>query len=130
MTPRTVLRVALAALAATMIVAIAIGWVGAGSGDASGLPPGVALAVVKVAVLAYVFRRVRDEHVYSMQWSSMLILLFIAEGAVRATSDAAATRGLGALQAAAAACAFAALLAYLRPLKKRARDVQRRGARP
>ncbi len=129
MTPRTALHVALAALVVTMVVATAIPWVGAGAGGASGLRPGFVLGVVKVAVLAVVFSRVRDEHVYSMQWSSMLILLFVAEGVVRATSDAAATRGLGAVQAIAAGCAFAALLVYLRPLKKRARDAQPPGGR-
>ncbi len=130
MTPRTAVRVALAGLVASMIVAVAIAWSGARSGDGGLVPPGLLLAVVKVAMLAIVSARVRAEHVYSMQWSSMLILLFVAEGAVRATSDPAATRGLGLVEAVAATCTFAALLSYLRPLKKRARDARDRSPRP
>jgi uncharacterized membrane protein len=125
-TPRTYLRLALGGLAVLVVVSIALAWPSRAAGHDVGLPPGVVLALVKVAALGFVFKRVKDAHVYSLQWSSMFILLFFAEGIVRATSDPQPSAALGALEAAAAASAFAAILAYLRPIKNQAKT---RGAR-
>lgn len=86
-----------------------------------GMPHGYLLALVKILVLAFLFSRVVAVHVYTMQWSSMLILLFMAEGTVRAMSDPQPVAALGALEAVAATAYFVAVLAYLRPLKKAAK---------
>jgi uncharacterized membrane protein len=85
------------------------------------LPPGLVLAVVKIVALAFVFVRVRAANSYSMQWSSMFILLFIAEGTVRAGSDPQPSALLGLVETLCAAVYFAAVLAILRPLKKAAK---------
>ena len=87
----------------------------------TGLPPGLVLAVGKLIVLGLVLRRVRDANVYSMQWSSMCILLFVAEGVVRATSDPHPSAGLGIVEAVAASVYFVAVLAFLRPIKGQAK---------
>jgi uncharacterized membrane protein len=56
-----------------------------------------------------------------MQWSSMFILLFIAEGTVRAMSDPQPSAALGCVETALAAIYFATVLAILRPLKQQAK---------
>lgn len=84
-------------------------------------PQGLVLAIVKLLAIGFVALRVRRRDVYAMQWSSMGVLLFVAEGVVRATSDPAPTAGLGAVAAIAATTYFVAVLVHLRPLKKTAR---------
>lgn len=119
MSPRLLSSIAIASLGALMIVSLA--FVVAGANGASGMPPGLVLAVVKVGVLAFVLKRVKDANVYSMQWSSMFILLFIAEGTVRAMSDPQPSAALGCVETALAAIYFATVLVILRPLKQQAK---------
>ncbi len=91
-----------------------------------GQSPGPVLALFKVVALGYLFARVRVADVYTLQWSSMFILLFLAEGAVRAASDPRPSSGMGLLEAGLATAYFVAALAYLRPLKKVAGRSKRR----
>ena len=51
------------------------------------LRPGGSWMVLKVIPLLLPLRGVLKRDLYTMQWSSMLILLYLAEGVVRATSD-------------------------------------------
>jgi uncharacterized membrane protein len=51
------------------------------------LRPGGSWMVLKVVPLLLPLRGVLKRNIYTMQWSSMLILLYFAEGIVRATSD-------------------------------------------
>ncbi len=111
-----------ASLAALMLTSLAFAFVAVAGRDAGGFPPGVALAVVKLSVLGFVLKRVRDANVYSMQWSSMFILLLFAEGTVRAASDPHATALLGLVEAILSAVYFVAVLAFLGPIKKQARS--------
>lgn len=87
----------------------------------AGAPKGLMLACAKLVVLAFVMARALRRDVYMMQWSSMGILLFVAEGAVRVASDPPATAWLGGVALLASAAYFAAVLVWLRPLKKAAR---------
>ncbi len=114
------MQASLAALMAVSLAFVFIAVVTAGR-PVPGLPPGIALAVVKLIALGLVMRRVRNANVYSMQWSSMFILLFIAEGTVRASSDPYPAAPLGLAEAVVAAIYFVAVLAYLRPIKNQAR---------
>jgi uncharacterized membrane protein len=114
------MQASLAALMAVSLSFVFVSVVPAGR-EVSGFPPGIALAVVKLIALGIVLRRVRDTNVYSMQWSSMFILLFIAEGTVRASSDPQPGALLGLAESVVAAIYFAAVLMFLRPLKKQAR---------
>jgi uncharacterized membrane protein len=86
-----------------------------------GASPGYLLAAFKVVALLFLFNRIRNGDVYTMQWSSMFILLFVAEGTVRAMSDPQPSATIGAVEASAAAVYFVAVLGHLRPLKKLAR---------
>jgi uncharacterized membrane protein len=119
MSARLLSSIAIASLVALMIVSLA--FVVASAIGAVGTPPGLVLAIVKVGVLAFVLKRVWDANVYSMQWSSMLILLFIAEGTVRAMSDPQPSAALGCVETALATIYFATVLAILRPLKQQAK---------
>ena len=114
------LRVALAALVGLMLSSIAFAWPSAHRAS-----PGYTLAAVKLVGLGFLFVRVRQARVYTLQWSSMFILLFMAEGIVRAMGDPEPGPLVGTLEALAATVYFAAVLAYLRPLKKAARDSAR-----
>lgn len=83
------------------------------------------LALIKLVTLGFVVKRIWRADVYAMQWSSMLILLFVAEGIVRAMSDPEPSAALGGIEAAVAACYFFTVLVYLRPLKKASRESKR-----
>jgi uncharacterized membrane protein len=112
---------ALMSLAGLAIVSFAFVVVQPGWWAGRGLPPGLALACAKVVVLAIVFRHVRNANVYGMQWSSMLILLFVAEAAVRAMSDPRPSSTIGWIEGLLALSYFGSVLGILRPLKQQAR---------
>ena len=88
----------------------------------AGPSPGIVLAAVKLAVLGFLMRRVSRDDVYTMQWSSMFILLFVAEGLVRATTDPQPGAAVGGVEALLGTVYFVAVLAILAPLKKAARQ--------
>ncbi len=113
---RVALLVALVALA--LVSAALAWWPGVGGGSA--------LAIAKVAVLAFLFVRIARGDVYTLQWASMLVLLFVAEGLVRAMTDPRGLAWLGAAEAVAATAFFVAALATLRPLKRAARESAQR----
>jgi uncharacterized membrane protein len=114
-------RVALASLIALILVSLAFVVAVPVPSGARGLPPGAMLALIKVVALVFLCKRVLENNVYSLQWSSMFILLFIAEGTVRATSDPQPSAAIGWVETGLAAIYFASALAILRPLKKKAR---------
>ena len=83
--------------------------------------------VLKVLPLLIPLRGVLKRDIYTMQWSSMLILLYLAEGAVRATTDASTLSAtLGAVEMALSLLFFVCILLYLRPHKKLAKDLARK----
>lgn len=82
--------------------------------------------VLKVLPLLIPLRGVFKRDIYTMQWSSMLILLYLAEGAVRATTDAhTLSATLGTIEMALSLLFFVCILLYLRPHKKLARELAR-----
>jgi len=86
------------------------------------LHPGGSWIVLKVVPLLFSLRGVIQRDNYTMQWSSMLILLYFTEGIVRATSDKLTlTAQLGWLQVVLCLVFFYCALCYLRPLKKAAK---------
>jgi uncharacterized membrane protein len=56
-----------------------------------------------------------------MQWSSMLIMLYLTEGLVRATSDAGLSATLAAIEVALVCVFFFCTVFYLRPYKQAAK---------
>jgi uncharacterized membrane protein len=86
------------------------------------LRPGGSWMVLKIVPLLLLLRGVFRRDVYTMQWSSMLILLYFTEGIVRATSDTLPLSvKLAWLQVILCSVFFCCVLGYLRPLKKAAK---------
>jgi len=94
------------------------------------LRPGGSWMVLKVLPLLLPLRGVLRRDVYTLQWSSMLMLVYLAEGLVRATSDASSTSMLlGWAEVALASIYFTCALLYLHPFKKAAREIARQAIR-
>jgi uncharacterized membrane protein len=90
------------------------------------LRPGGSWMVLKVMPLLLPLRGVLKRDVYTMQWSSMLILIYFTEGIVRATSDRLPlSAALGWIETALTCLFFLCTILYLRPYKKAARQLAR-----
>lgn len=88
----------------------------------SPLRPGGSWMVLKIVPLLLLVRGVFKRDLYTMQWSSMLILLYFTEGIVRATSDKInLSATLGWIEVALACGYFFCTIFYLRPFKKAAK---------
>ena len=76
--------------------------------------PGGSLLVLKILpLLAPLFGILRGK-IYTYQWTSMLVLAYFAEGAVRAWSDRGVSAQLALIEAALAAICFVACILYVR----------------
>ena len=108
MTPRRIAAAASAALIALIFLCVAWElWL-------APLRPGGSWLVLKVLpLLAALFGTLRGRR-YTFQWSSMLALLYITEGLVRATSDAPPSATLGWVEVALATAWFGMCLLYAR----------------
>lgn len=87
------------------------------------LRPNGSWLVLKVVPLLFPLRGVLKRNIYTMQWASMLILLYFAEGIVRATSDTGMSATLGWVEAGIAAVFFFCTVLYLRPFKQAAKQL-------
>ena len=76
-------------------------------------PGGSALALKVLPLLLPLFGILRGR-IYTYQWSSMLILAYIAEGTVRAYSDSGLSARLAMLETVLAAVYYAGSLLYIR----------------
>jgi uncharacterized membrane protein len=86
------------------------------------LRPGGSWLVLKVLPLLLPLRGVLKRDVYTMQWSSMLILVYFTEGIVRATSDRVPlSAALGWGETALTCLFFICTILYLRPYKQAAK---------
>ncbi|TDV04584.1 DUF2069 domain-containing protein [Paraburkholderia caballeronis] len=92
------------------------------------LRPGGTALVLKALPLLLALPGVLRRRVYTLQWASMLVLLYLAEGIVRGMTDRAPGNRLGWIEAALAAAFFVCALAYVAPFKRAARQTRRRGA--
>ena len=77
--------------------------------------------VLKVIPLLLPLRGVLKRDNYTLQWSSMLILIYFMEGIVRATSDKGLSATLGWIEVALTSIFFFGSISYLRPYKKAAK---------
>ena len=99
-----------------------IGWLVAWEVVVAPLQPGSWLLALKALPLLLPLRGVIKRDLYTLQWSSMMILVYFAEGAVRAWADQLEASRLMAMGEVALVLAyFACALLYLRPFKKEAR---------
>ena len=86
------------------------------------LRPGGSWLVLKALPLLLVLRGVLAGRNYVLQWSVLLIWLYVTEGVVRVTTEAGSAMVLAGLEVALAAGYFICVAAILRPLKKLARQ--------
>lgn len=90
------------------------------------LRPGGSWMALKVVPLLIPLRGVIKRDVYTLQWSSMMILIYFAEGIVRASSDRMHLSAmLGAVEVALVTIYFFAAIYYLKPYKKAAKKLAR-----
>lgn len=82
------------------------------------LRPGAWLLSLKVVPLAAALPGIAAGRVRAYQWWSMLILGYLAEGVVRATSDAGLSAHLAWVETAFAVVAFTAILLYVRRVRR------------
>jgi len=88
------------------------------------LHPGGSLLALKALPLLLPLRGVIKRDLYTLQWSSMVILIYFVEGAVRAWSDHTELSRVMALgEALLVVSYFIFALLYLRPYKKQAQKL-------
>lgn len=84
------------------------------------IKPGGSWAVIKVMPMLFAVKGIWQGRNYTMQWASMLVMLYFIEGVVR-LNDAGLSAYLAGLEIILSLIAYIALLAYLKPLKKLAK---------
>ncbi|MDC8756630.1 DUF2069 domain-containing protein [Janthinobacterium fluminis] len=88
------------------------------------LHPGGSWMALKAVPLLIPLAGVLRRDVYTLQWSSMVILLYFSEGVVRGYSDKAALSSLMGWGEALIVCVyFVCAVLYLRPYKKAAKRI-------
>lgn len=87
------------------------------------LRPGGSWLVLKVVPLLVPLRGILKRDVYTLQWSSMLILLYFTEGIVRGVSDRGLSATLGWIEVALVCIFFFCTLLYLHPYKQAAKKL-------
>ncbi|CAN5789391.1 DUF2069 domain-containing protein [soil metagenome] len=88
------------------------------------LRPGGSWMVIKVIPLLFPLRGIIKRQIYTMQWSSMLILLYFTEGIVRAGSDKLPLSGvLAGLEIFFSVMFFFSTILYLKPHKTAAKKL-------
>jgi uncharacterized membrane protein len=88
----------------------------------SPLRPGGSWLILKGVPLLFAIPGLWKGKVYTMQWASMLILLYITEGLVRILENG-VNFWLALLETILATLGFICLLIYLKPIKKAAKDI-------
>ena len=86
----------------------------------SPLRPGGSWLILKAIPLLFAIPGVWKGKVYTMQWASMLVLLYVTEGLVRIL-ETGANFWMAVLETVLATTAFICLLMYLKPIKARAK---------
>lgn len=97
-----------------VLIAVCIAW----ETVLAPLRPGGSWLVLKVIPLLIPLRGILKRDVYTLQWSSMLILLYFAEGIVRGLTDHGWSAALGWIETALVSIFFLCTLLYLRPYKR------------
>lgn len=93
------------------------------------LRPGGTLLFLKALPLAFAVRGVARASLYTIQWASMLVLLYLMEGVVRVMSDPAGPTILMAwFEIVLSSVFFLSAIFYVRPAKKAARAEKKRHA--
>jgi uncharacterized membrane protein len=106
-----------AALALVLLIVLSIAW----EWRLAPLRPGGSLLVLKAVPLLLALPGVWRKRLYTLQWASMLVLLYLMEGIVRGMSDRGLSARLGWSEALLAAVFFVCALAYVAPFKRAAK---------
>jgi uncharacterized membrane protein len=93
------------------------------------LRPGGSALVLKAVPLLLALPGVWRRRLYTLQWASMLILLYFAEGIVRGWSDRGLSAGLGWLETALSVVFFVCTLVYVAPFKRAAKRAVKQAAK-
>lgn len=93
----------------------------------SPLRPGGSWLILKGIPLLFAIPGIWNGKVYTMQWASMLILLYITEGLVRIL-ETGTNFWLAVLETTFATIGFVCLLMYLKPIKKEAKALKKLSA--
>ena len=91
----------------------------------SPLRPGGSWLILKGIPLLFAIPGIWKGKVYTMQWASMLILLYVTEGLVRIL-ESGTNFWLAVLETILATTAFVCLLIYLKPIKKEAKSLAKK----
>ena len=91
----------------------------------SPLRPGGSWLILKAIPLLFAIPGIWRGQVYTMQWASMLILLYVMEGLVRIL-ETGANFWLAFLETILATIGFICLLMYLKPIKKEAKSQKKK----
>jgi uncharacterized membrane protein len=109
--------------AVTSLVVLCV-WLLAWEMAVAPLHPGGSLLALKALPLLVPLRGVIKRDLYTLQWSSMVILVYFVEGVVRAWSDRTELSQLMALgEALLVVFYFASALLFLRPYKQQAKKL-------
>jgi uncharacterized membrane protein len=93
------------------------------------LRPGGTLLFMKALPLAFAVRGVARGSLYTVQWASMLVLLYLMEGVVRVMSDPPGPSiALAWLEIVLSGVFFTASLLYVRPAKRAAQFAKKQAA--
>jgi uncharacterized membrane protein len=111
----------LAAAALIALIALSVAW----EWWLAPLRPGGTALVLKAVPLLLALPGVLRQRLYTLQWASMLILLYFCEGIVRGMSEHGLSGRLGWLETLLALVFFVSALAYLAPFKRAARRAKR-----
>jgi uncharacterized membrane protein len=90
----------------------------------SPLRPGGSWLILKAIPLLFAIPGLWKGNVYTMQWASMLILLYITEGLVRIL-ETGTNFWMAALETTIATIGFVCLLMFLKPIKTRAKAAKK-----
>ncbi|VCU72151.1 hypothetical protein PIGHUM_04247 [Pigmentiphaga humi] len=89
------------------------------------LRPGGSMLILKAVPLLLPLRGILRGRLYTYQWASMLILLYLMEGVVRATSDPGRSAHVAWVEVALSAVFFWSAVLYVRPAKRAAKAAQK-----
>ena len=84
------------------------------------IKPGGSWAVIKVLPLLFALKGIWQGKNYTMQWASMLIMLYFIEGVTR-LNDLGLSAYLAGIEIVLSLIIYISLLAYLKPLKQQAK---------
>ena len=89
------------------------------------LRPGGSWMVIKALPLLAPMAGTLRRNIYTMQWASMMILLYFTEGVVRAWSERGLSQALAGVEIALSTIYFFCAIFFLRPYKREAKRLAR-----